>query len=65
MDVAAGEYAYVPADFRNPIGAVDCLQADATRCLGISATGPGGWRSPHKHALIANLFSHPGGPRPA
>jgi L-alanine-DL-glutamate epimerase-like enolase superfamily enzyme len=36
MDVAAGEYAYVPADFRNLIGAVDCLQADATRCLGIT-----------------------------
>ncbi|MEK6252640.1 MAG: enolase C-terminal domain-like protein [Actinomycetota bacterium] len=36
MEIAAGEYAYVPADFRNLIGAVDCLQADATRCLGIT-----------------------------
>jgi L-alanine-DL-glutamate epimerase-like enolase superfamily enzyme len=36
MDIAAGEYAYVPADFRNLIGAIDCLQADATRCLGIT-----------------------------
>jgi L-alanine-DL-glutamate epimerase-like enolase superfamily enzyme len=36
LDVAAGEYAYVPADFRNLIGAVDCLQADVTRCGGIS-----------------------------
>jgi L-alanine-DL-glutamate epimerase-like enolase superfamily enzyme len=36
MDVAAGEYAYVPADFRSLIGAVDCLQADAGRCLGIT-----------------------------
>jgi L-alanine-DL-glutamate epimerase-like enolase superfamily enzyme len=36
MDIAAGEYAYVPADFRNLLGAVDCLQADATRCLGIT-----------------------------
>jgi L-alanine-DL-glutamate epimerase-like enolase superfamily enzyme len=36
MDVAGGEYAYVPADFRNLVGAVDCLQADATRCLGIT-----------------------------
>jgi L-alanine-DL-glutamate epimerase-like enolase superfamily enzyme len=36
MDVAAGENAYVPADFRNLMGAVDCLQADATRCLGIT-----------------------------
>jgi L-alanine-DL-glutamate epimerase-like enolase superfamily enzyme len=34
LDIAAGEYAYVPADFRNLIGAVDCLQADVTRCGG-------------------------------
>jgi L-alanine-DL-glutamate epimerase-like enolase superfamily enzyme len=36
LDVAAGEYAYVFADFRNLIGAVDCLQADVTRCGGIT-----------------------------
>jgi L-alanine-DL-glutamate epimerase-like enolase superfamily enzyme len=36
MDVAAGEYASTPADFRGLIGAVDCLQADVTRCGGIS-----------------------------
>ena len=36
MDVAAGEYAYVPADFRNLVGCVDCLQADVTRCGGIT-----------------------------
>jgi L-alanine-DL-glutamate epimerase-like enolase superfamily enzyme len=36
MDIAAGEYAYVPADFRNLIGAVDVLQADVTRCGGIT-----------------------------
>jgi len=36
LDVAAGEYAYVLADFRNLIGSVDCLQADVTRCGGIS-----------------------------
>jgi L-alanine-DL-glutamate epimerase-like enolase superfamily enzyme len=36
LDVAAGEYAYVPADFRNLVGAVDCLQVDVTRCGGIS-----------------------------
>ena len=36
LDVAAGEYAYVLADFRNLIGAVDCLQADVTRCGGIT-----------------------------
>ena len=38
LDIAAGEYAYVLADFRNLLqaGAVDCLQADVTRCGGIS-----------------------------
>jgi L-alanine-DL-glutamate epimerase-like enolase superfamily enzyme len=36
LDVAAGEYAYVLADFRNLIGNVDCLQADVTRCGGIT-----------------------------
>jgi L-alanine-DL-glutamate epimerase-like enolase superfamily enzyme len=36
LDVAAGEYAYVPADFLNLLraNAVDCLQIDATRCGG-------------------------------
>jgi L-alanine-DL-glutamate epimerase-like enolase superfamily enzyme len=35
-DVAAGEYAYVPADVRNLLEAeaVDCLQIDVTRCGG-------------------------------
>jgi L-alanine-DL-glutamate epimerase-like enolase superfamily enzyme len=36
LEVAAGEYAYVTADFRNLIGCVDCLQADVTRCGGIT-----------------------------
>jgi L-alanine-DL-glutamate epimerase-like enolase superfamily enzyme len=36
LEVAAGEYAYAPADFRNLLGRVDCLQADVTRCGGIS-----------------------------
>jgi L-alanine-DL-glutamate epimerase-like enolase superfamily enzyme len=38
LDIAAGEYAFVPADFRNLVdaGAVDCLQADVTRCGGIT-----------------------------
>ena len=36
LDIAAGEYAYVPADFRNLIGSVDCLQLDVTRCGGIT-----------------------------
>jgi L-alanine-DL-glutamate epimerase-like enolase superfamily enzyme len=36
MDIAAGEYASTPFDFRQLAGVVDCLQADATRCGGIS-----------------------------
>jgi L-alanine-DL-glutamate epimerase-like enolase superfamily enzyme len=38
LEIAAGEYAYVPADFRNLLvnGCVDCLQADVTRCGGIT-----------------------------
>lgn len=38
MAVAAGEYGYDPWYFRDMLraGAVDILQADATRCLGIS-----------------------------
>ena len=36
MDVAAGEYASTLADFRGIVGAVDCLQADATRCGGVT-----------------------------
>ena len=38
MRIAAGEYAYVPGDFRRLLdaGAVDVLQADATRCGGIT-----------------------------
>ena len=38
LDVAAGEYAYVLADFRNLLeaNAVDCLQADVTRCGGVT-----------------------------
>jgi L-alanine-DL-glutamate epimerase-like enolase superfamily enzyme len=36
MDVAAGEYASTPAAFRALIGVVDCLQADVTRCGGVT-----------------------------
>src|SRR5262249_33685826 len=36
MEVAAGEYAYTPAAFRGLLGAVDCLQADVTRCGGVT-----------------------------
>jgi L-alanine-DL-glutamate epimerase-like enolase superfamily enzyme len=36
MEIAAGEYAYTPGDFRSLAGAVDCLQADVTRCGGVT-----------------------------
>jgi L-alanine-DL-glutamate epimerase-like enolase superfamily enzyme len=38
MDIAAGEYGYMPSYFEAMLaaGAVDCLQADVTRCEGIS-----------------------------
>jgi L-alanine-DL-glutamate epimerase-like enolase superfamily enzyme len=36
MEVAAGEYAYTPDAFRTLAVAVDCLQADVTRCGGIT-----------------------------
>ena len=38
MEIAAGEYGYTPDYFERMLaaGAVDCLQADATRCLGIT-----------------------------
>jgi L-alanine-DL-glutamate epimerase-like enolase superfamily enzyme len=38
LEVAAGEYGFVLRDFANllDLGAVDCLQADVTRCGGIS-----------------------------
>jgi L-alanine-DL-glutamate epimerase-like enolase superfamily enzyme len=38
LDIAAGEYGSVLADFRNLVagGCVDCLQADVTRCGGIT-----------------------------
>jgi L-alanine-DL-glutamate epimerase-like enolase superfamily enzyme len=38
LDIAAGEYAFVPTDIRNLLDAraVDCLQVDVTRCGGIT-----------------------------
>jgi L-alanine-DL-glutamate epimerase-like enolase superfamily enzyme len=49
LEIAAGEYAYVPADFRNLLGCVDCLQADVTRCGGITGLlGVGGLANAHQ-----------------
>jgi len=36
LDIAAGEYGYTMSDFRALLGAVDCLQADVTRCGGFT-----------------------------
>jgi L-alanine-DL-glutamate epimerase-like enolase superfamily enzyme len=38
LEIAAGEYGYVLADFRNLLAneCIDCLQADVTRCGGIT-----------------------------
>jgi L-alanine-DL-glutamate epimerase-like enolase superfamily enzyme len=36
LDIAAGEYAFLPRDLVALLGAVDCLQADVTRCGGIT-----------------------------
>jgi L-alanine-DL-glutamate epimerase-like enolase superfamily enzyme len=38
MDISVGEYGYTPSDFARTLdaGAVDVLQADATRCEGIT-----------------------------
>jgi L-alanine-DL-glutamate epimerase-like enolase superfamily enzyme len=36
IEIAAGEYVYVLADARSLVRAVDCLQADVTRCGGIT-----------------------------
>jgi L-alanine-DL-glutamate epimerase-like enolase superfamily enzyme len=36
MEIAAGEYGYEPGYFASMLGAVDVLQADGTRCGGIT-----------------------------
>ena len=36
LEVAAGEYGYVPPDFVRLVESVDCVQADVTRCGGIT-----------------------------
>ncbi len=53
MEIAAGEYGYDPFYFRRMVaaGAVDVLQADATRCCGITGF--------LKAAEIAGAFSIP------
>jgi L-alanine-DL-glutamate epimerase-like enolase superfamily enzyme len=59
LDVAAGEYAHTLADFRELLGAVDCLQADVTRCGGITGLlDVGGFA--HAHAVPVSGHCAPG-----
>jgi L-alanine-DL-glutamate epimerase-like enolase superfamily enzyme len=53
MDIAAGEYGDTPGYFRRMLeaGAVDCLQADATRC--------GGYTGFLKVAALCEAFHMP------
>ncbi|TVT26376.1 mandelate racemase [Amycolatopsis rhizosphaerae] len=57
LDIAAGEYAFVPRDFLNLLQppAVDCLQADVTRCGGITGVlGVSGLSAAHQIDLSAH-----------
>ncbi|HKU57832.1 MAG TPA: enolase C-terminal domain-like protein [Gaiellaceae bacterium] len=55
LEIAAGEYAYLPADFRNLVGSVDCLQADVTRCGGITGLlGASGLANAHSIDVSAH-----------
>ncbi|MGH6890438.1 MAG: enolase C-terminal domain-like protein [Rhizomicrobium sp.] len=53
MDIAAGEYGYTPFYFKNMLaaGAVDVLQADATRC--------GGYTGFFRAAALCDAFAIP------
>jgi L-alanine-DL-glutamate epimerase-like enolase superfamily enzyme len=55
LDVAAGEYAYVPRDFANLLGRVDCLQADVTRAGGVTGVlAAGGLAQAHQLDVSAH-----------
>jgi L-alanine-DL-glutamate epimerase-like enolase superfamily enzyme len=57
MDITAGEYAFVLRDFADLLqaGAVDCLQADVTRCGGITGLlQAGGLAATHQLDLSAH-----------
>jgi hypothetical protein len=42
LDITAGEYGFLLPDFTALAGAVDCLQADVTRCGGMTGLQVGG-----------------------
>jgi L-alanine-DL-glutamate epimerase-like enolase superfamily enzyme len=55
LEIAAGEYAFRPRDFRDLLDAVDCLQADVTRCGGITGVlQTGGLAAAHGLGLSAH-----------
>lgn len=55
LDVAAGEYGFLMPDFAALAGAVDCLQADVTRCGGITGLlQVGGVATAHQLDLSAH-----------
>jgi L-alanine-DL-glutamate epimerase-like enolase superfamily enzyme len=65
MDICAGEYGYQPADFLRLLsaGAVDVLQADATRCGGLTgflnaATLAQAWQVPLSSHCAPALHVH-------
>jgi len=53
MPVAAGEYLWTPEEAQRLLAAeaVDVIQADATRCLGLTATAPSAPSPPHADCL--------------
>lgn len=55
--VAAGEYGFDPWYFRHMLqaGAVDILQADATRCLGVTGWLEAAGRSQLRHSILRAL----------
>ncbi len=66
LDIAAGEYGFLFADFRELVdrGAVDCLQADVTRCGGITGLQQvAGLCDAPRNRPVRPLRSRPLGPR--
>jgi L-alanine-DL-glutamate epimerase-like enolase superfamily enzyme len=67
LEIAAGEYGHAPAYFRTMLeaGAVDCLQADATRCGGFTgflkaAALAEAWHVPLSAHCAPQLHAHVG-----
>ena len=65
MEIAAGEYGYEPAYFQRMLaaGAVDVLQADATRCGGITGLPAPSPRSARPTSSSSRPHCAPAAPR--